>query len=97
YYKERKEWMPMNHEWIYSNDTNAGRAKRDADRLGFFMELLSKPATADEHPNKIDQKFPRLHDLWRLYWVRAEVIGWAGDTAYHVSKFYLSIMPWVMF
>jgi hypothetical protein len=96
YYRQTGEFLPMNHEWSYSREVKEVRAKRDADRVQFFIDLFSPTAHAQEHPNLNDQKVCRLHDTWRFYWVRARTIGWAGESAYKLSRFYIDFMPWVM-
>jgi hypothetical protein len=93
YYKETGHFLVMNHEWQFTQQTDEGRKWRDEHPVRFWVEMFSPNPKADEKPNDRDHDRVRLHDWWRLYWVRSEVIGWAGESALRVSRFYLATMP----
>lgn len=94
YYLASGTFFPHNADLIeeYRPKAEGSRAMRDADRLGFFLRLVT-PAPGMEHPGQRDYTALRYSDTWRDVWTADTIVFPMTEPTTAVAAAYLILMP----
>jgi 4-amino-4-deoxy-L-arabinose transferase-like glycosyltransferase len=93
-YRQKQTFFPANTTWLVADAVKEAQRKRDEDRVKFILAMLTPSAVDPEHPEVFDPKIPRLHDVWRYFWIGSNAIG-AHPPSTDVSRYYLVWAPWI--
>lgn len=90
YYLRAGVLFPSNTDWLRANELTEYREKRDADRVRFFIDLLS-PTHAHTASGYIQRDWStiRLTDAWRDLWLKDAFLGQVPDSMRRLGIAYI--------
>jgi hypothetical protein len=92
YFQAEGTYFPNNGVVYDAEKVQVGEALRDADKLGYLVDMFTMPPDYDvrltEHR---DLSMNRMNDLWEDFWIRDVMIGKQGGFSKSLSVFYLQV------
>ncbi len=85
YFRATGQWFPNVNEWWYRDDLARARERRDADRIGFVVDLV-RPRDALPSDNERDTQHLRLEETWRDLWFKDPHLGPSTRAARRIGR-----------
>ena len=97
YYLSEHTFFPNNGDWMVGGAFVEARARRNADPVGFFVDLFApNPVHREKGLAHRDYDVLHLSDTWRDYWLKDQFLGSSAPFSLEIGSVYFFAAPWLL-